>query len=265
MKRIFRIVMSSILASASIKAEDWKWTKYGLPKSDLKTCTPTTRGNADKWWLPYFEEKLKQPRKNLLFIGDSITDLWTYPANHKYPGGLNVWNKKYKDVATNFGITGDNTQNVLWRLTEGNSLYNYFPRHIVILIGINNLIQSDTPEDTFAGIKTIVELLRKMRPNAKIMLLGLFPCKEYPADPIREKIKIVNTNLKGLADYNEIYFADIGNVFLETDGSIRKEILRDFLHLSPKGYKIWADAMGPYLRAFLNEGGKNDIWVRREY
>ncbi len=37
-------------------------------------------GDQDFWWIHYFQEKLKQPRKDLLFIGDSITDLWTYPA-----------------------------------------------------------------------------------------------------------------------------------------------------------------------------------------
>ena len=256
------VLISAVLASSAATAGDWKWTSYGLPKSELKTCIPDTRGEQDSWWIPYFQRKLKQPRNNLLFIGDSITDLWTYPADHKYPGGLNTWNEKYKDTATNFGITGDKTQTVLWRLTEGKSLENYHPKHIVMLIGINNLLQQDTPEDTFAGIKAIVEYLRKIRPEAKIMLLGIFPCGEKPNNPIREKIRATNDKIKSLADYKNVYFADIGATFLEKDGSITKAVMRDLLHLSPKGYEMWHDAMDPCLKAFLADDGQAAVWKK---
>ncbi len=250
-KGILLMLISASLVSLTA-GEEWKWEKYGLPKSELQTCTPETRGDQDFWWIPYFQEKLKQPRKDLLFIGDSITDLWTYPADHQYPGGLNTWNKRYKDIATNFGITGDKTQTVLWRLTEGKSLEGYTPKHIVLLIGINNLLQGDTPEDTVAGIKAVTDYLRKILPASKVLILGIFPCHEKLGDPIREKIRTVNEKIKGLADFKNVYFADIGNVFLEKNGSITKDVMRDLLHLSPRGYEMWADAMEPYLKAFLN-------------
>lgn len=259
-----KIILMTLCFSftAIVSADTWKWTEYGLPESKLKTCIPETRGENDSWWIPYFQNKLKQPRKELLFIGDSITDLWTYAPDHKYPGGLDTWNKRYKDIATNFGITGDKTQTVLWRLTEGKSLDNYYPKNIIILIGINNLLQGDTPEDTFAGIKAIVEYLRKVRPDAKIMLLGIFPCHAQASAPIREKIKKTNDSIKTLADWKQVYFADIGSVFLEKDGTITKEIMRDLLHLSPKGYEIWADAMAPYLKAFLSGDNQAEIWKK---
>ncbi|MEI6425301.1 MAG: GDSL-type esterase/lipase family protein [Lentisphaerota bacterium] len=251
-KGIFLMLISASMVSLAAIGEDWKWEEYGLPKSELKTCTPETRGEQDFWWIPYFQEKLKQPRKDLLFIGDSITDLWTYPPDQQYPGGLNTWNKLYKDIATNFGITGDKTQTVLWRLTEGKSLEGYTPKHIVLLIGINNLLQGDTPEDTVAGIKAVTDYLRNVLPDSKVLVLGIFPCHEKPSDPIREKIRTVNEKIKKLADFKNVYFVDMGNVFLEKDGSITKDVMRDMLHLSPKGYEIWADAMAPLLKAFLN-------------
>ncbi len=261
MKMFLIFTLLTLIATAT-PADNWKWSEYGLPQSTLSTCTPDTRGKADSWWIPYFRNKLKQPRKDLLFIGDSITDLWTYPADHKYQGGLDTWNRKYKDIATNFGITGDKTQTVLWRLTEGKSLDNYYPKHIIILIGINNLLQNDTPEDTFSGIKTIVEYLKKIRPDAQIMLLGIFPCHEKPNDPIREKIRKTNEKIKSLADYKNIYFADIGGAFLEKDGTITKAVMRDLLHLSPKGYEMWADAMEPYLKAFFAKDGQVAVWEK---
>jgi lysophospholipase L1-like esterase len=254
MKTGFFLATVICVSALSLSAGEagWKWEAYGLPKSELKTCIPETRGSNDSWWIPYFQNKLKQPRKDLLFIGDSITDLWTYPDDHRYPGGLKTWNRRYKDIATNFGITGDKTQTVLWRLTEGKSLEGYTPKHIVLLIGINNLLQNDTPEDTAAGIQAVTAHLRKVLPEAKVLILGIFPCHARPTDPIREKIKAVNKSIEKLADSRHVYFADIGNVFLEKDGSITQETMRDLLHLSPKGYDMWADAMEPYLQALLN-------------
>jgi hypothetical protein len=99
----------------------------------MNSCIPETRGEKDFWGIPYFHEKLKQPRNDLLFLGDSVTDFWTYALDHEYPGGLSTWNERYKDIATNFGITGEKTQTVLWRLTEGKSLEGYSPTHIVLL------------------------------------------------------------------------------------------------------------------------------------
>ena len=249
--RLLLLVVAS-LAFSTAKADDWKWSQYGLPKSELQTCIPDTRGRNDSWWIPYFHKKLQQPRKDLLFIGDSITDLWTYPADHKYPGGLNTWNKRYKDIATNFGITGDKTQTVLWRLTEGKSLEGYTPKYIVLLIGVNNLLQNDSPDDTSAGIETVVHYLRKVLPDSRVLVLGIFPCSEKPGAPIRDRIKAVNDRIKTLADSKHVCFADIGNVFLEKDGSITKVIMRDMLHLSPRGYEMWADALDPLSKESFN-------------
>ncbi|MFA6176057.1 MAG: GDSL-type esterase/lipase family protein [Phycisphaerae bacterium] len=222
----------------------------------MNSCIPETRGENDFWWLPYFHEKLKQPRNALLFLGDSVTDFWTYAPDHEYPGGLSTWNKRYKDIATNFGITGDKTQTVLWRLTEGKSLEGYAPTHIVLLIGVNNLLQGDSAQDTAAGIRALVDHLRRVLPDSKVLILGIFPCHEHANDPIRAEIKAVNETIKTFADDRNICFADFGSVFLEMDGSISKDVMRDLLHLSPKGYEMWADAMDPCLNAFL-KGGEN--------
>jgi beta-glucosidase len=246
---IFYVCISALLA----KEKFWKWERYGIPPCALETCTPEMGGEKnDLWWITYIQKKHKQPHKDLLFIGDSITDHWSYPGYGKYQGGLTTWNKRYQGIATNFGVIGDNTQNVLWRLTEGKALEGYTPKHIILLIGVNNLLQKNTPKDTAAGIKAITGYLRKTLPDSKVLMLGIFPCSEFSTEPIREKIRAVNMMSKNLADNKNVYFADIGNVFLEKDGSISSAVMSDFLHPSPKGYEMWADAMEPYLKAFLN-------------
>jgi lysophospholipase L1-like esterase len=50
-----------------------------------------------------------------------------------------------------------------------------------------------------------------------------------------------------LDDGKNIHFLDIGDKFLQADGSLSKDIMPDYLHLSVAGYQIWADAIGPKL------------------
>ncbi len=246
-------LMCASIASVADGEKKFEWDKYGLPESTLKTCIPETRGENDYWWIPYYQNKLKQPKHDLLFIGDSITDLWSYPPDHKYPGGLATWNLRYKDIATNHGVTGDKTQTVLWRLTEGKQLEGYFPKHIVLLLGINNLMQGASPEDTAAGIKAIRDYLLKIRPEVKILLLGIFPTGQQPNTAIRNNVKKTNELIAKFADGKKVFFADFGNAFLNPDGTATMEILRDWVHLSPRGYEIWYETMKPYLDDFLKK------------
>src|ERR1017187_915945 len=219
MCRFIVILFATMLCACNLSLENSaneKWARYGLAKCDIKTCIPKNKGEDESWWTPYTRHKLEQPHNDLLFIGDSIIDQWGNASDNLFPGGLDTWKKRYESTATNFGVYGDNTQNVLWRLTEGKALKGYAPKRIVLLIGINNLLQGDSPEDTFVGIKAVTGYLRKTLPDSKVLVLGIFPCHEK-TDPIREKIRQVNEMTKKLADYKNVYFADIGNVFLGQD------------------------------------------------
>jgi lysophospholipase L1-like esterase len=232
---------------------------HGIQESKLKTCIPV-QAPPGKWGADYHNIMLSREPKNMqiMFLGDSITMYW-----QNLPGvenGSKIWDKYYKPVPVgNYGISGDKTEHVLWRLTKGGDLRDVTPRVIVLLIGINNLYQGDSPEDTAEGIKTIVYLLRNQLPQSKILLLGIFPCNQSPADPIRGKIKTVNSAIQKLADGGNIYFLDIGHVFLEKDGSISKAVLRDYIHLAEKGYARWAEAMNPCLFDLLKKEGKSDV------
>lgn len=60
-------------------------------------------------------EVARRGQIDILFIGDSITDFFG-----RADRGRPVWNKHFaKRKAANFGISGDRTQNVLWRITSG--------------------------------------------------------------------------------------------------------------------------------------------------
>lgn len=216
-----------------------------MAESKVKECIPQPR---DDWWPGYYKNMLKREPRNtdLVFLGDSITMMWRSQSG--YEGGTKVWDRYYKPLnACNYGISGDRTETILWRLIEGKNMDGFNPKVCVLLIGINNLIKGSTPENTATGISEIVKLLNKTHPQMKILLLGIFPCWESPNNPIRQKIKDTNRIIAGLHNGEKVFFVDIGSVFLESDGSISKEILRDYLHLSEKGYERWAKAMQPHL------------------
>ncbi len=180
----------------------------------------------------------------LLFLGDSITAGWN--------GKKEIWEKEfsaYKPI--NFGIGGDRTQHVLWRITNG-ELENLKLKGVVLMIGTNNS-GSDSAEDIAKGITVIVETIRSKQPQAKILLLAVFPRGEKAnPNPSREKISKVNEQIAKLHDGKQIHFLDIGSKFLQEDGSLTKEIMPDFLHLSAAGYQIWADSIQTKLKEIMN-------------
>jgi lysophospholipase L1-like esterase len=181
----------------------------------------------------------------VLFLGDSITEGWNN-AN-------GVWQAHYgKLEPANFGIGGDRTEHVLWRIANG-ELDNIHPKVVVLMIGTNNI--GNTAADIAKADTKIVEKTHEKLPDAKLLLLGIFPRGADPENPttaqMRDKIKLVNEALAKLDDGNKTRYLDIGEKFLTADGIIRYSMMPDALHPTPKGYKIWAEAMQPLLDEML--------------
>jgi lysophospholipase L1-like esterase len=206
------------------------------------TVVPKPRPGS---WMAMHEKFLSQAKKgniDLLFLGDSITQGWN---NNE------VWRRHFEPrKAANFGIGGDRTEHVLWRIQNG-ELEGIAPKVTVLMIGTNNS-GANTPEEIAQGVTAIVDELRKRLPNTKILLLGVFPRGEKPA-AIRDRLKSVNEKIAKLSDRSHVQFLDIGAAFLNEDGTISRKIMPDFLHLSREGYRKWADAMEPTLWSMLDE------------
>jgi lysophospholipase L1-like esterase len=201
------------------------------------------------WWtLRHWavNERVRQGNVDMIFIGDSITHSWEN-------NGKEVWQKYYGHrKAVNLGFSGDRTQHVLWRLDNGN-IDGISPKVAVIMIGTNNSNGNDnTAEEIADGIITICKKLRAKLPKTKILLLAVFPRAEKPC-PQREKIAKANEIASKIADGKMIHYLDIGPKFLQQDKSISKEIMPDFLHLTPKGYQIWAEAIEPTVAKLMGE------------
>jgi lysophospholipase L1-like esterase len=206
------------------------------------TVTPAFR---EGWWMKLHERFLQEAKKgkiDLLFLGDSITQGWNNNA---------TWARFYGPRhAANFGIGGDGTQHVLWRVQHG-ELEGIAPRVVVLMIGTNNSGTSSA-DQIAAGITAIVKDLRKRLPESKVLLLGVFPRGQQPG-PARVKLAEVNRQIAALDDGSNVTYLDIGKSFLNPDGTISRETMPDFLHLTARGYRTWADAMEPTLWRLLDE------------
>lgn len=191
-----------------------------------------------------FVEQAKQGGIDLLFIGDSITDCWRWKAP-RY--GTNIWSKYYAPLhAADFGISGDRTQHVIWRIDHG-ELDGLHPKVIVLMIGTNNS-RDNSPEQIAAAIKVILDKIQEKCPESKILLLGVFPRNTIHDTPAqREAPEKINAIISKFANGTTIRYLNINDKFLGPDGKVPAAIMPDFLHPNEHGYQIWADAMNPTL------------------
>lgn len=229
------LVVSSLIFPSVVRSDDT------APSHSAVTPVPREGG-----WLKRhesFNARVKKGSVDLIFIGDSITQGWE-------GSGKGVWEKYYgRRNAVNLGIGGDRTQHVLWRLDHGN-VDGIAPKVAVVMIGTNNSGTRNTAAEIVDGVKAILTKLRKKLPQTKILLLDIFP-RGQDFNTQRGQILQVNQVLRKLDDGERVYFHEIGYRFLEADGSISKEIMPDSLHLSAKGYEIWAAAIEQKLTRLL--------------
>jgi lysophospholipase L1-like esterase len=195
------------------------------------------------------EAALQKGPVQLVFIGDSITDAWRGGPQHR------VYQERWgKYNPLNLGISGDETEHVLWRLEHG-EIDGLRPKVVVMMIGTNNLGNPRPPhtsEQTARGIGKLVETIRAKLPESKLLLLAVFPRGEKPDNKFRDQIKQVNDRIARLDDGGRhVRYLDIGPKFLEPDGTLPKSVMPDALHPNPKGYEIWADAIGPVIEEMM--------------
>lgn len=181
---------------------------------------------------------------DIAFIGDSITQGWER-------SGKSVWDEHFGPRrCINFGVGGDRTQHVLWRLRNG-ELTGISPKVAVLMIGTNNS-KDDQPEAIADAIRLIVQEIRTQCPRTKVLLLAVFP-RNRPADTSEQLAtnRKVNKIIAKLGSGRKVRFLDINKVFLGPDGKVPADIMPDFLHPNEHGYQLWAEAMEPTLAKMM--------------
>ncbi|MSU25281.1 MAG: hypothetical protein EXS32_15865 [Opitutus sp.] len=207
-------------------------------------------------WLIRHEELIGCARHGnapAVFLGDSLTDQWRTV-------GHGAWARAFASLpAINLGISGDRTQQVLWRLAHG-ALDGITPRAIVLLIGTNNLdpglgenslTPRNSPSEIVAGIVAIVAALRDRSKESHILIHGLLP-RGLPDAPVRSQIAEINASLRNLDDGQRLRFIDLSPHLLAPDGSLGSAFMPDLLHLSEEGYELWAHALQDVLCEFIH-------------
>jgi lysophospholipase L1-like esterase len=217
------------------------WPLPPTPPGAVRATTPAPRLD----WLVRFQsnlDKLKAGPYDLILDGDSITDFWQTK-------GADVWKAHYGSIKmADFAISGDQVQHVLWRLQHG-ELAGQNPKLIELMIGTNNHVED--PKEIADGIKLLINEYETQCPNAHILLLGVFPRAADPKDPLRDWIKQINALISKFDADKRVTYLDFGDKFLQPDGTLSADIMPDFLHPSPKGYEIWANAIAPIMNQYF--------------
>jgi beta-glucosidase len=198
--------------------------------------------NRKKW--------VTEQEVDLLLIGDSIMFEWSRGAGE-------IW-KQYNGhrKAVNIASSGDQTQHMLWHIQSGglDGMKDRNPKVVELLIGTNN--RGDPAlkgQDTAAGILALLKEIHHRLPNSKILLMALFPRGWKPDDPGRLRNNQINEIIKTYADGKTVIWVDLGHLYLDADGNLSRELIKDGLHPSLQGYTAWAEFMEPMIKELLGE------------
>jgi lysophospholipase L1-like esterase len=201
--------------------------------------------------------KAKSGGVDLYFEGDSITRRW---GATDYPDFLAHWKRTFHGWnAGDFGWGGDRTENILWRLTNG-ELDGVNPKVVVLLAGTNNVGKEPGDDDKVAdvtrGLKAIVDTCRKKAPAATIVLTAIFPRNDNPV--VVPTIARINANLAKIADGKSVRFLDVNARLADAQGKLFEGMTVDGLHPSLKGYQVWAEGLTPILTELLGPPATTD-------
>jgi lysophospholipase L1-like esterase len=239
-----------------------EWTSPMKPASEGRSASTLVAVTQGRDWRVYDWPKrhaaivslMKTRKPEIVLIGDSITHFWGGEPDGEGIAGRRtapeVWDRAFAGRSVvNLGYGWDRTENVLWRLQNG-EFEGVSPKVVVIMIGTNN-VTLNTPDEIAAGVTAIVDQVHQRSGTSRILLLGIFPRGATP-DKNRATIATLNERLAKLHDrWGLVTYLDIGDKFLEADKSISKDVMYDFLHPSAKGYEIWREAMAPVLTRLL--------------
>lgn len=248
--KLFRVVVpvAGVLVACACHAQPLS----GNAAVTRPATTPLPRlqdGRPLEWFVKRHEKHVAMAKAggvDVLFIGDSIIEGWAM-------AGREVWARDFVPLkSANFGISGDRTEHVLWRVMNGEISGAMRPKVVVLMIGTNNTgHRMDSPGDIAAGVGVILNQLKEKCPLARILLLGIFPRGEMVNAPDRVNNSRANLLIARHADGNRVKYIDVGKIFLDERGVLSRDFMPDLLHLSPKAYALWAREILPEVRELL--------------
>ena len=225
---LFAADLAEMTAGPAPKAKPWE-AGWGFWPKVPQAWQQTHQGLLNK---------TKKGGVNVFFFGDSITNGWS-------GAGKAVWAEKFEPLgASNYGIGGDTTRQLLWRMENG-EMDGLTPKVVVLMIGVNNIFTNNgTNEEIAKGVEEVIKQIHAKSPNSKILLLSILPLK---AEPFNKRVQEVNPMIAKFAG-DKVTYLDLTDKFRGADGQILTDLyVADGTHLAAKGYETWAAAMLPTL------------------
>lgn len=212
--------------------------------------------HGDNRWMDMHQRFVADAREqepDVVWVGDSIIQ------NLVNSG---IWERSFCQMhSLNFGIGGDRTEHLLWRLQNG-ELEGLAPKVVVLHIGTNN--HGDSAEEVAEGIKAICNLIRDKQPQAYLVVTSLLPRGHKP-NPLRDRNAKVNSlisdNLRG---NSRAQLVNLDAGFVQADGTISHHDLYDYLHLTQKGYDRAFEPVTELLLQLLGEFESDSVRTEAE-
>lgn len=263
--RLSILCLALFMAAAGCASQSAKQDGPPMPWEDASYTThvratqaesrpgPDESPNSWNLWMKHHNNRVNwvaEQDVDLLMIGDSIVFQWARR-------GKPVWDEWYADRnAVNIGSSGDRTYHMLYHLQNGGlaGMKERNPKAVVVMIGTNNRGEPEkNGADTAYGVLAILKEVHAQLPDSKILLLAIFPRGDTPADPGRVRNDQINALIKTYADNETVYWLDLAHVYLNEDGTLKRDLMPDALHPNVEGYKAWAAAMDPTIKQLLGE------------
>ena len=157
--------------------------------------------------------------------------------------------------AADFGWGADATENILWRLKNG-ELDGVNPKVIVILAGTNNVGAGESADEVARGIEALVRTCQQKAPKATVVLTAIFPRNDDIT--LIPTINEINERLKRFADGRRVRFLNVNAGLADASGKLYEGMTVDGLHPTPKGFQVWADGLKPILKGLLGPPAATD-------
>lgn len=260
---LIAVVLVGDIVGAAEKTQ-WKWEKYGISQTENPDAIPAPYDKSSK--IAQIKQLKACPLHTwgirTIMLGDSITAGWRWSPKAKMaPKILSAMGKSIgKGKLYSYAISGDETKNVLWQITEGDVIDERIkPMVFTLMIGVNNILRRKSDKsikNTANGIKVIIQVLEKKYPQAKILLFAVLPHfgKTYTDRAVK-----LNKIIEKFVDFKKVYYLDMSEKFLKDD-KVDTALFYDGIHPNDAGYQVWSDTMKPYLEDLLKNKGEGDIW-----
>ena len=164
----------------------------------------------------------------IVFLGDSHTEQCE-------------WQELFHGDSTvilNRGIVGDYVKGVLGRLDE---VLRHKPRKIYLMVGVNDLVFKNKPEDVATTYREIVTQIRSKSPDSELFLQSVLPVNNRikKAGVKNETIRALNTQIAAIARDYALPYIDVYADLKDADDNLDQRYTEDGIHLNGVGYAVW--------------------------